>query len=756
MTSLVLFKSDRSENDEPIQPTKHWGTGKARVRGSQSAAPRLSGNFLYTGEPITQTYRNTDLVLSNLRNNDELVPAPLHTTDITSHQISLEFPSNHPYTSHISEKALFPTSTDGLNDRPSTSVEPYIVTHKIRGNPFRREVHFHGFQAANHCRTSKWPDKSYMHLPRSLSDVNSSSIYPWPRKMFAPNNDNSAANSVKKAGSRVVQNTKTTTPSSNKQKSYLNRTSHSVAPGDNMHGNQQQTRVSSRQKATTYHSPMPATRLMSENDRLDHQLRQGTDYVNLPGHLFPNEKAPTWNPQQQQQQSTNENQNGPQEIRFLQTARVSTANGQLYNDHYASHQQMEAENRLQQLEVIRPKENLNLLNVKYRHLQNPRHPRPILPQYRDDYVNTFYDQVGNYVQERSGLYHTDSYDPTVLAQAIPELENEQNVVSSSVDETDLGNLLNQGEQNQNRTKPKLFQYRALGDYQNMRNRLLNKLHVPQDAGTVDSRTQEGDKPFIQRESVYGQAYNTRKFLQENALPHHARVDPTNLMSTKYNTNLERTRSLNSYALKTAPTKAKSNDHLVSPDLYPPHTNALYTTNHITEHTDGYVRRPTARVYDSPFQSEQNPSVHQIYQNQVAQPQQARSFDPALQMPSQLANSVKVDIRLPGSEMVARFVEPKYETQTTYQRSFKDISYQEGQPQGYAQHTEQLRPQTSDVSSSQRKLTDIQDRWSKTQAQQQYQQENPNVPPYSSDTIMRAKKEVLLADSIAKYQAMVVR
>ncbi len=61
------------------------------------------------------------------------VPAPLHTTDIASHQIPLEFPSNHPYTSHISEKAVFPTSTDGLNDRPSTSIDPYIVTHKIRG-----------------------------------------------------------------------------------------------------------------------------------------------------------------------------------------------------------------------------------------------------------------------------------------------------------------------------------------------------------------------------------------------------------------------------------------------------------------------------------------------------------------------------------------------------------------------------------------------------------------------------------------------
>jgi hypothetical protein len=281
------------------------------------------------------------------------------------------------------------------------------------------------------------------------------------------------------------------------------------------------------------------------------------------------------------------------------------------------------------------------------------------------------------------------------------------------------------------------------------------LHVPQDAGTVDSRTQEGDKPFVQRETAYGQAFNTRKFLQENALPHHARVDPSNLMSTTHNTNLERARSMNSYPLKTAPSQKKADEALVSPLHYPSQYDDIYTTNHITEHTDGYSRRATTRVYDSPFKSEQNPSIHQIYQDQTAQPQ-SRSFDPALQMPAQLPNSVKVDIRLPGPEMVARFVEPRYETDTTYQRSFKDISYHEGQPRDTMRDNQQHYSQPSESSSGQRRLADIQNGWSKTQAQQQYQQENPSVPPYSSDTIMRAKKEVLLADTIAKHQAMIVR
>jgi hypothetical protein len=140
----------------------------------------------------------------------------------------------------------------------------------------------------------------------------------------------------------------------------------------------------------------------------------------------------------------------PREIRFLHRQRPSTTGSQLARDHYASHQQMNAENRLQQLEVIRPKENIDLLNAKFRILQNPRHARPILPQYRDDYVNTLYDQMGTYVQERAGLYHTVAYEPAALAQAIPELEQQANhptrTEADFQDERNLDELLNRAEQ----------------------------------------------------------------------------------------------------------------------------------------------------------------------------------------------------------------------------------------------------------------------------------------------------------------------
>jgi hypothetical protein len=33
---------------------------------------------------------------------------------------------------------------------------------------------------------------------------------------------------------------------------------------------------------------------MSENEKLDDQLCNGTDYVNLPAHLYPTDRASTW------------------------------------------------------------------------------------------------------------------------------------------------------------------------------------------------------------------------------------------------------------------------------------------------------------------------------------------------------------------------------------------------------------------------------------------------------------------------------
>ena len=44
-----------------------------------------------------------------------------------------------------------------------------------------------------------------------------------------------------------------------------------------------------------YHFSFPVCfRIMSESEKLDDQMRHGTDYINLPAQLYPTNQAPTW------------------------------------------------------------------------------------------------------------------------------------------------------------------------------------------------------------------------------------------------------------------------------------------------------------------------------------------------------------------------------------------------------------------------------------------------------------------------------
>ena len=287
---------------------------------------------------------------------------------------------------------------------------------------------------------------------------------------------------------------------------------------------------------------------------------------------------------------------------------------------------------------------------------------------------------------------------------------------------------------------------------------MNKLRVRDDAGTVDARTQEGHKQFVQQDTVYGQSYNTRKFLQENTLSPHARADPSRLMSTNYNRDLEQVHNTNSLPrtapsttlVRTSPTATVDKDLLVSPCLYPPSNDDLYVTKHITEHTDGYSRRSTARVYDSPFKSQSTTFAHGLYdqQNDLASTTLTTSVS--------LPRSVKTVIGLSSPPMIARLIEPAFETRTTYQDAFKDIAYHEGPTQAVRYSN---RPALSgSVATRDRpwKLRDLQDRWSRTQAQRDYHQEHPEPVPDIGNCTIRAKKEILLADRLDKRRAMAVR
>ena len=236
---------------------------------------------------------------------------------------------------------------------------------------------------------------------------------------------------------------------------------------------------------------------------------------------------------------------------------------------------------------------------------------------------------------------------------------------------------------------------------------------------------------------------------------HARADPSRLMSTQYNHNLGRVRTFNSFPIKTPENPSTNNRQektestLVSPVLRPSHNDPLYNTKSIVERSNGYSTRSTARVYHSPFQSQCNTST-----NQSDQQPQPVSFDPTLSIPAQLPRSVKTDIRLPGPEIVARFLEPTLQPKTTYQHSFKDITYHEKKPS--PPHAMSRSATTLDHRSKHLTLTDIQERWSKTQALRQYHEEYPEPVPDVGGITVRARKALLIADTIAKKAALTIR
>ena len=286
---------------------------------------------------------------------------------------------------------------------------------------------------------------------------------------------------------------------------------------------------------------------------------------------------------------------------------------------------------------------------------------------------------------------------------------------------------------------------------------MKKFRVPDDASTVDPRVQEGPHPFIQRESVYGQSYNTRKFIQENTLSAQARSDPAHLISTRYNTNLERVRSMNSYPTQSQPKSTAdqqqenvSEDLILGPFLPPSPYNELYSSKYITEHTDGYSRRSTNRVYESPFKNQQDMLAYKFHKKQSTPvAAYAQMTGPPL------TKSAKVRLALPGPEILSRSIEPKLEPHSTYQRSYKDISYHEAiTPISLSKYTSD--PSQSVGRNKQWKLVDLQDRWSKTKAQRQYHANHPEYVPYVGDGTMRAKKEILIADLIERQRMMTVR
>ncbi|OCT75784.1 uncharacterized protein C7orf31 [Xenopus laevis] len=143
------------------------------------------------GLPIEQYYDITQLRKSAVRASDDLYPKPPDVS-INIKQIHTDFPAEHPYQSHISKFAVFPSynppeEPDGTFSplHPETPSRGYdtIVLRKTSGNPYRHEI----IDIREPKNPLIWPGQDgYFHFPKS-NRGRKQIYYPMPPKTVAPN-----------------------------------------------------------------------------------------------------------------------------------------------------------------------------------------------------------------------------------------------------------------------------------------------------------------------------------------------------------------------------------------------------------------------------------------------------------------------------------------------------------------------------------------------------------------------------------------
>ncbi|XP_056375810.1 uncharacterized protein C7orf31 homolog [Hyla sarda] len=179
--ALSLPDDHRPKREPPPQVAKghkHYGYG---------------GDPWPRGLPIEQYYELTKLKKSAVRVSDDLYPKP-PAASISSKQISEDFPAEHPYHSHISKYAVFPTFTPSeepsrcptsLPPQTPASGYPTIILRKTKGNPYRHEIV--SITSDSQKLPLTWPgQQGYYHHPK-FHHGNAQIYYPIPPKTVAPN-----------------------------------------------------------------------------------------------------------------------------------------------------------------------------------------------------------------------------------------------------------------------------------------------------------------------------------------------------------------------------------------------------------------------------------------------------------------------------------------------------------------------------------------------------------------------------------------
>uniref|UniRef100_UPI00398F5017 sperm-associated microtubule inner protein 4 n=1 Tax=Pristiophorus japonicus TaxID=55135 RepID=UPI00398F5017 len=220
----------------PKIPRTPWGTereygGVAIMNLPDTHRPKAESSILmekghrhfgYGGYPlpsdviIDQYYDFTQLKKSQLRSTDELLPTAGKVA-MDQEQIRLPFPAQHPYYSHISKFAVFPSfhsSPDPytgvqagkllpINPDMPAKCDDLTVVKKIKGSPYRLEIQ----EVSTQPKGLHWPgQEGYFQYPKSATEQNQI-LYPIPPKAVAPNrSERCIENALSETTTNILKN----------------------------------------------------------------------------------------------------------------------------------------------------------------------------------------------------------------------------------------------------------------------------------------------------------------------------------------------------------------------------------------------------------------------------------------------------------------------------------------------------------------------------------------------------------------------
>ncbi|CAF0732237.1 unnamed protein product [Brachionus calyciflorus] len=560
MTSLQFFDHSSIES----RPAVDWGTLDLQ---SEKFDPTIikAPTFILKNQPITQFYRESNIELSNVRTNDQLMLAPFKE-NLLEKKILKKFPMEHPFTSQISYKALFPNFTAPedskrgevalnskvfLQKQTPAQVPPTIVNQKNSGMPWRHEIQYPSLPTQ---QAGVWyNDKELYHLPKP--SYAQQQYYPAPPTLLTPNPrlrashpiDARTANTLKNKEKELMQSsqridyykdglgTRAVVNSDDldeRKKRFLETgdRSEEMKPyfrkGAGITANSLDVEMISKESTNPellHHSQSENYKpVLTKVEQDQILIEHGNNYKNFPEKNYQN------NPQVATFNKIEFNRSKTMPVISRSTGDLASlrrskgpANKldaeklKIQQEYHDRIQNLEYENRRNEIENIKSHNDINVLRQQSKALENSRSAHPNLKQNIKPHVNTLYDQERKFLGERAELYKPNTYNPHLLKQYVESVQNDSKISatlsngSAYPSQKDV-HIINDNHEH----RPKLFADKAYTDYQNIKRAPLENILKNPNLSAEPVLQENG---LIQQQTTYGQSYSTKKYLQENSL-----------------------------------------------------------------------------------------------------------------------------------------------------------------------------------------------------------------------------------------------